>query len=66
MMVAIIVLMLVVLGIVVGYAARQRQELLEKADKIEGLLLENENLRRDNRAHEGNLEMLVAELDKSA
>jgi hypothetical protein len=61
-----IILLVVVLGIVVGYAARQREELHEHADRIESLLLENENLRRDNKAHESSMEMLLVEIDKSA
>lgn len=73
MTIAIIILLAVALCVITGFAARQMQDLRdnaitlsEKDLQIEDLIRENEGLRRDNRDHERSLEMVVAELDKSA
>jgi len=69
----VIILLVVVLGIMIGFAARQMQDLRENAEKIkeqgleiEDLLRENESLRRDKKDHETSLEMVLAELNTSA
>ena len=65
-MVVLSIILGAVLMAVLGYAARQRAELREHAERIEMLLLENEGLRCENRAHEGSLNMLLAEIDRVA
>lgn len=64
-MVTIIVLV-VVLGIVVGYAARQREELLTTQDRVEELLIENADLKGTVRSCEFSLEMVLNEIEKPA
>lgn len=71
MVIAIVVLVLV-LCLVVGYAAGQREILFESQRSVEELTAQNlelhdQNLelRDQNRAHEFNLEMLLREVDKS-
>ena len=71
-MIIAIVLLAAALGIVFGYAVRQRQTLRENADtiqerseRIEGLIRENEGLRLDKKAHETSLEMVLDELGTS-
>jgi hypothetical protein len=73
MTIAIIIFLAVWLCITAGFAARQMQDLRdnvitlsEKDLQIEDLIRENEGLRQHNSAHERNLEMVIAELDKSA
>ena len=68
----IIVMLVLSLGIFLGYAARQMQTLRENADtikekdaEIEGLVRQNERLLRTTKDHETNLEMVLTELDKS-
>jgi len=68
------VITLVVLGIVMGYAARQRQDLIESDAKIEEqeqtitrLRRENASLTEENAAHVSSLEMVLDHnADKSA
>lgn len=71
MVIAIVVLVLV-LCLVVGYAAGQREILLESQRSVEELTArslelhdQNLELRDQNKAHELNLEMLLREVDKS-
>lgn len=64
-MIIVIIMLVLALGVLLGYAARQRQDLEEHADRIERLLLENEGLRCDNRAHETSLTMVLGELDRA-
>jgi hypothetical protein len=73
MTIAIIIFLAVALCVITGFAARQMQDLRdnaitlsEKDLQIEDLTRENEGLRQHNSAHERNLEMVIAELDKSA
>lgn len=72
-MIIAIVLLAAALGIVFGYAVRQRQTLRENADtireqtgRIEGLIRENESLGHDKRDHETSLQMVLNELGTSA
>jgi hypothetical protein len=72
-MIIVIILLVVVLGIMIGFAARQMQDLRENAEKIkeqdleiEDLLRENESLRRDKADHETSLALVLGELDTSA
>lgn len=71
-MLIIIILLVAALGVIGGYAVRQRQTLRENADTIqeqaaenERLVRENESLGRDKRDHENSLEMVLNELGKS-
>jgi hypothetical protein len=66
MTVAIIIGLVAVLGIVVGYAARQREDLLTAQMLNEELTLENADLRQHNKSHESSLNLLLTEIDKSA
>ena len=66
-----IILLAVVLCIIVGFAARQMQDLRDNADtikekdlKIERLIRENEALSRDKKDHETSLGMVLDHLDK--
>lgn len=64
-MVVTIAILVTVLGIVVGYATRQREELRETHDRIERLLAENERLRATVKSHEFSLEMVLGEIEKT-
>lgn len=73
MTIAIIIFLGAMLCVITGFAARQMQDLRdnaftlsEKDLQIEDLARENERLLGLNSAHENNLEMVIAELDKSA
>ena len=68
-----LIIALVLFFIIVGFAARQMQDLrentaaMEEMDlKIYDLTRENEGLRRDKKDLSANLEMLLAERNKSA
>ena len=69
----ITIVAVLVAGIVLGYAARQRQDLLAAEGKIDALTTENEDLRRDNidlqkdaAAHVSTIEMVLREVEGSS
>jgi uncharacterized protein HemX len=79
-MIALVVVLALIAGIAIGYAAKQRQDLIDRETrakalwtenqdlwvKNDNLLAENQTLREVAAHHESNLEMLLREVEGSS
>jgi|GEM_PF-4513022 len=58
------IVLAVIAGIATGWAARQRQELLDQKDQIEELLIENTEQKNTIQCHEVCLNMVLGETEE--